>query len=146
MPADKRERTLTVANDLHSIDDLLAVMVEHDASDLHLTAGFPPVIRVKGRLVRLWDHEKLRPEEIRTLLARILSTEQQKVLETRRQIDFSHSIPGLARFRVNTYFQRGAVGAAFRLIPDKIKTLEELGLPTRLHDLAEKPRGLVLVT
>jgi twitching motility protein PilT len=77
---------------------------------------------------------------------RILSTEQQKILETRRQIDFSHSIPGLARFRVNTYFERGAVGAAFRLIPDRIKTLEELGLPTRLHELAEKPRGLVLVT
>ena len=77
---------------------------------------------------------------------RILSTEQQKVLETRRQIDFSHSIPGLARFRVNTYFQRGAVGAAFRLIPDNIKTLEQLGIPTRLYELADKPRGLVLVT
>ena len=77
---------------------------------------------------------------------RILSTEQQKVLETRRQIDFSHSIPGLARFRVNTYFQRAAVGAAFRLIPDNIKSLEQLGIPTRLYELADKPRGLVLVT
>ena len=127
--------------ELHSIDDLLAVMVERNASDLHLTAGSPPVIRVKGRLERLSDHEKLTPEEIRTLMYRILSTEQQKTLETRRQIDFSHSIPGLARFRVNAYFQRAAVGAAFRLIPDKIKTLEELGLPTRLYELADKPRG-----
>src|SRR4051794_19362412 len=132
--------------ELHSIDDLLAVMVEHDASDLHLTAGSPPVIRVKGRLVRLSDHEKLTPEQIRTLVYRILSTDQQNVLETRRQIDFSHSIPGLARFRVNTYFQRASVGAAFRLIPDQIRTLEQLGIPTRLYDLAEKPRGLVLVT
>jgi twitching motility protein PilT len=132
--------------ELHSIDDLLAVMVEHDASDLHLTAGSAPVIRVKGRLVRLSDHDELTPEDIRTLMYRILSTEQQKVLETRRQIDFSHSIPGLARFRVNTYFQRAAVGAAFRLIPDNIKSLEQLGIPTRLYELADKPRGLVLIT
>jgi twitching motility protein PilT len=130
----------------HSIDDLLTVMVEHDASDLHVTAGSAPVIRVRGRLERLPDYEQLTADEIRTLMYRILSTEQQKTLETRRQIDFSHSIPGLARFRVNAYFQRAAVGAAFRLIPDKIKTLEELGLPTRLYELADKPRGLVLVT
>jgi twitching motility protein PilT len=132
--------------ELHSVDDLLAVMVERNASDLHLTAGSPPAIRVNGRLERLPDHEQLTPEETRTMMYRVLSTEQQKTLETGRQIDFSHSIPGLARFRVNAYFQRGAVGAAFRLIPDKIKTLEELGLPTRLYELADKPRGLVLVT
>ena len=130
----------------HSIDDLLTVMVERNASDLHLTAGSPPVIRVNGRLERLPDHEQLTPEETRTMMYRVLSTEQQKTLETRRQIDFSHSIPGLARFRVNAYFQRAAVGAAFRLIPDHIKSLEELGIPTRLYELADKPRGLVLVT
>jgi twitching motility protein PilT len=130
----------------HSIDDLLGVTVERNASDLHLTAGSPPVIRVTGRLERLTDREKLTPEEIRTLMYRILSTEQQKVLETRRQIDFSHSIPGVARFRVNAYFQRDSVGAAFRLIPDEIKTLEQLGIPSRLYELADKPRGLVLVT
>jgi twitching motility protein PilT len=132
--------------ELHSIDDLLTVMVERNASDLHLAAGSPPVIRVNGRLQRLPEHEQLTPEETRTMLYRILSTEQQKTLETRRQIDFSHSIPGLARFRVNAYFQRAAVGAAFRLIPDRIKSLEELGIPTRLYELADKPRGLVLVT
>jgi twitching motility protein PilT len=130
----------------HNIDDLLTVMVERNASDLHLTAGSPPVIRVTGRLERLPDRDKLTSEEIRTLMYRILSTEQQKVLETRRQIDFSHAIPGLARFRVNTYFQRDSVGAAFRLIPDMIKTLEQLGMPTRLYELADQPRGLVLVT
>ena len=132
--------------ELHSIDDLLTVMVERNASDLHLTAGSPPVIRVNGRLERLPDHEQLTPEETRTMMYRVLSTEQQKTLETRRQIDFSHSIPGLARFRVNAYFQRAAVGAAFRLIPDNIKSLEQLGIPTRLYELADKPRGLVLVT
>jgi twitching motility protein PilT len=135
-----------VTNELHSIDDLLTVMVERNASDLHLTAGSPPVIRVTGRLERFPGHENLTPEQIRTLMYRILSTEQQKVLETRRQIDFSHSIPGLARFRVNAYYQRDSIGAAFRLIPDEIKTLEQLGIPTRLYELADQPRGLVLVT
>jgi twitching motility protein PilT len=101
---------------------------------------------VTGRLERLTDHDQLTPEQIRTLMYRILSTEQQKVLETRRQIDLSHSIPGLARFRVNAYFQRDSVGAAFRLIPDEIKTLDQLGIPSKLYELADKPRGLVLVT
>ncbi len=135
-----------MANTPLNIDDLLAVTAERGASDLHLTAGSPPVIRVNGRLERLADHDKATPEETRTMLYRILSTEQQKLLETRRQLDFSYSVPGLARFRVNTYFQRTSVGAAFRMIPTQIKPLEELGIPTRLYELAEKPRGLVLVT
>src|SRR5215470_2993206 len=133
-PLQTLERSTPVTMELHSVDDLLTVMVERNASDLHLTAGSPPVIRVTGRLERLADHDELTPEQIRTLMYRILSTEQQKVLETRRQIDFSHSIPGLARFRVNAYFQRDAVGAAFRLIPDEIKTLEQLGLPSNLYE------------
>jgi twitching motility protein PilT len=135
-----------VATELHAIDDLLAVMVERSASDLHLAAGSPPVIRVNGRLHRLPDYDKLDSEVTRELIYRILSTEQQKVLETKRQIDFSHTIPGLARFRVNAYFQRESVGAAFRLIPAQIKSLEQLAMPPRLYELADKPRGLVLVT
>src|SRR6185369_12537930 len=86
------------------------------------------------------------PADTQQLLYRILSTEQQKRLEVERQIDLSYSVSGLARFRVNIFFQRGAVGAAFRLIPYKILTLEELRLPTGLHEMAERPRGLVLVT
>jgi twitching motility protein PilT len=135
-----------VRTELHSIDELLATMVERNASDLHLTSGSPPVIRVNGRLERLADNDELTPEELRTLIYRILSTDQQNVLETRRQIDFSYSIPGVARFRVNSYFQRDSVGAAFRLIPDRIKTLEQLGIPDRLYELGDLPRGLVLVT
>ncbi len=135
-----------MTEELVSIDDLLAVVVEHGASDLHLTAGSPPVMRVVGRLERLQDYGTLEPETLRTLLYRILSTDQQKVLDTRRQLDFSHAVPGLARFRVNTYFQRGTVAAAFRLVPAKIKPLDELGMPESLYELAEKPRGLVLVT
>ncbi|HET7138347.1 MAG TPA: type IV pilus twitching motility protein PilT [Gaiellaceae bacterium] len=129
-----------------SIDELLAIMVERDASDLHMTAGSPPVIRVNGRLERLLDFEKLSPEETRSLIYRIISTEQQKFLETARSLDFAHSIPGLARFRVNAFFQRESLAAAFRMIPARIRSLQELNMPTTLYELAENPRGLVLVT
>src|SRR4051794_14002276 len=129
-----------------SIDELLTVMVEREASDLHMTAGSPPVIRVNGRIERLLDYDKLSPEETRSLIYRIISTEQQKNLETKRSLDFAHSIPGLARFRVNAYFQRESLAAAFRMIPARIRSLEEINMPTRLYELAEQPRGLVLVT
>ena len=131
---------------LYSIDDLLEQMVTRNASDLHITVGAHPVVRVRGRLEPLQDVEPLTGDMTQQLLYRILSTEQQKQLELNRQIDFAHSIPGLARFRVNVYFQRETVGAAFRLIPAEIKTLEELGIPTSLHGLTERPRGLVLIT
>src|SRR5215216_6488340 len=130
----------------NSIDELLEHMVTRNASDLHVTTGSPPVIRVRGEVERLDGYDSLTSEETQSLLYRILSSEQQKHLELNRQLDFSHSIPGLARFRVNVYFQRESIGAAFRLIPTELKTLEELGIPASLHVLAEKPRGLVLVT
>src|ERR687887_1090425 len=130
----------------NSIDELLEHMVERNASDLHVTTGTPPAIRVRGEVERLHDFDALTAEETQQLLYRILSSEQQKLLELNRQLDFSYSMPGLARFRVNVYFQRESIGAAFRLIPTELKTLEELGIPSTLHVLAEKPRGLVLVT
>src|SRR3989440_5373322 len=131
---------------LLSIDALLERMVARNASDLHVTVGTPPAMRVHGILERYQDVPDLSPEDTHQMLYRVLSTEQQKLLEINRQIDFAHSIPGLARFRVNVFFQRGTLGAAFRLIPADIKTLEELGIPTALHALTEKPRGLVLIT
>ena len=130
----------------HSIDQLLEEMVARNASDLHLSVGTPPALRVRGHIERLDEFAPLTAEETRELLYRILSTERQKQFEINRQLDFSHSIPGLARFRVNVYWQREALGAAFRLIPTEIKTLEELGIPSALHSLTDKPRGLVLVT
>jgi twitching motility protein PilT len=130
----------------NSIDELLERMVEANASDLHVTTGTPPAIRVRGEVERLQGFDALTGEQTQQLLYRILSSEQQKHLELNRQLDFSYSIPGLARFRVNVYFQRESIGAAFRLIPTELKTLEELGIPDSLHVLAEKPRGLVLVT
>jgi twitching motility protein PilT len=130
----------------NSIDELLERMVEANASDLHVTTGTPPAVRVRGEVERLDGFDAFSAEETQQLLYRILSSEQQKLLELNRQLDFSYSMPGLARFRVNVYFQRESIGAAFRLIPTELKTLEELGIPDSLHVLAEKPRGLVLVT
>jgi twitching motility protein PilT len=130
----------------YSIDDLLSRMSELDASDLHITPGVEPVVRVRGELARLEGFQKLTPDATRELVYRIMSTEQQKLLETRRSVDLAYTLPGVARFRVNVYFQRSSVGAAFRMIPTEIKSLEELGLPPQLADLAAKPRGLVLVT
>ena len=130
----------------YTIDDLLETMVALGASDLHVTVGSHPVIRLNGSLERLDDFPRLSADDTQRLLYRILSTEQQKHLEIIRQIDVSYSIPGLARFRVNVYFQRESLGAAFRMIPAELKTLEDLGLPTQLHELSKKPRGLVLVT
>src|SRR6184192_1343119 len=129
-----------------SIDALLERMVARNASDLHITVGTPPAMRVHGALERYENTPELTPEDTHQMLYRILSTEQQKLLEINRQIDFAHAIPGLARFRVNVFFQRETLGAAFRLIPTEIKTLEELGIPSSLHAFTDKPRGLVLVT
>jgi twitching motility protein PilT len=130
----------------YSIDQLLERMVSLSASDLHLSVGSPPALRRLGHLERIEDFDPMTSEDTRDLLYRILSTEQQKQLEIKRQLDFAHSIPGVARFRVNVYYQREALGAAFRLIPANIKSLEELGLSASLHQLAEKPRGLILIT
>jgi twitching motility protein PilT len=130
----------------YSIDDLLRRAHELEASDLHVTPGTEPVVRVRGKLQRLDEFEKLTPDATRELVYRILSTHQQKTLETKRNVDLAYSLPGVARFRVNAFFQRQAIGAAFRMIPSEIKSLDELGLPAQLADLAAKPRGLVLVT
>ena len=128
------------------IDELLEQMLALDASDLHLTVGTAPAFRVRGRLTPATGAKSLDAEATRQAIYSILTSEQQKQLELERQLDFAYSLPGIARFRVNAFFQRGSVGAAFRLVPGEIRTLDDLGLPPVLHTLAEKPRGLVLVT
>ena len=138
--------TTRASRDGFSIEELLEQTVSRGASDLHLTVGTPPVLRVHGRLERLDEHDPLTRDEAERLLYAILSSEQQKELETRRQVDLALSVPGLARFRVNVYFQRQSLGAAFRLIPSELKSVEDLGLPKALNEFARKPRGLVLVT
>src|SRR5256885_11595563 len=132
--------------ELTSIDDLLEQMVSLGASDLHVTVGSPPAFRVRGHIARAEGFEPFTADDTRALLYRILSSEQQKNFELKRQLDFAYAMPGVAPFRVTVYYQREAVGAAFRLIPQEIKSLEELNLPHIMHSLAEYPRGLVLVT
>jgi twitching motility protein PilT len=129
-----------------NIDALLGELVSRGGSDLHVTVGSHPVVRVHGSLQRLEEFPKLTADDTLHMLYRIMSSEQQKRLETQGQIDMSYSIPGLARFRVNAYSQRESLAAAFRLIPMELKALEELGLPPSLHKLTGKPRGLVLLT
>jgi twitching motility protein PilT len=129
-----------------SIDSLLARAVQLGASDLHITVGAAPAARLRGELASLPGDAPFDADTTRALLYRILTTEQQKRFELDRQLDFSYSVPGLARFRVNVFQQRESIAAAFRVIPDELKTLEELGLPDGLRALTMLPRGLVLVT
>src|SRR5215210_2015686 len=125
--------------------DVLLQVMEKEASDLHLTAGSPPMIRHHGKLHQL-DYPRLTPQLCREVVYSILTNEQRQRLETDWQTDFAYSIPGRARFRVNAYFQRASIGAAFRLIPHEMPELNSLGLPNGIEDFTKKPRGFVLVT
>jgi twitching motility protein PilT len=126
--------------------DVLLEVLERRASDLHITAGAQPTIRVRGRLTPLEEFPILTPTDTREVVYSILNNDQRQRLETDWQVDLAYAIPGRARFRVNAYFQRSAIGAAFRLIPDEIVGIEKLGLPPVVHDLTNKPRGFVLCT
>jgi twitching motility protein PilT len=126
--------------------EILLQVVAKKASDLHITAGAPPMIRVRGSLHPVEGMQRLTATDTREIVYAILNSSQRQRLETDWQIDFAYSIPGHARFRVNTYFQRGTIGAAFRLIPAETVPIEKLGLPPVLREFARKPRGIVLVT
>lgn len=130
--------------DIH-IDELLEVVVEKNASDLHICANSEPVVRLDGRLVRL-NYEKFTPQISQRMLYEIISDDQIQRFETTLELDFSYQLPRRARFRVNLYRDRGAVAAAFRLISSKIPTVRDLNLPPILEQLVDRPRGLVLVT
>ena len=125
---------------------LLLEVVDRRASDLHLTAGAPPMLRVRGRMAPVEGYPVLSPTDTREIVYSILTGAQRQKLENNWQLDFAYQMPGKARFRVNAYFQRSAIGAAFRLIPFEVVPLETLGLPPVVADFATKPRGLVLVT
>jgi twitching motility protein PilT len=125
--------------------DVMLEALSLEASDLHITVGTPPVIRVRGELQRL-DYAELTGQDTRDVMYSILNNDQRKRLETDLQVDFSYSIPNHGRFRVNAYQQRGTIGAAFRMIPSTILSIDDLGLPTILHEFVKKPRGFILVT
>jgi len=129
-----------------NIGELLQILVERGASDLHVTTGTYPQIRVAGRLVPLTEFEVLTPQDTQRLAYSVLNESQRQRFEEQNELDLSFGIQDLARFRCNVYRQRGAVGAAIRLIPYKIRPFEDLGLPRVVQELAERPKGLVLVT
>ncbi len=128
------------------VPELLEIVLDKGASDLHLTAGAPPTLRLHGDLVRLEQYPMLTPRGLQGMIYAILPQKMRERLEQELELDMSYALPGKARFRVNVYFQRDSLGAAFRLIPYEIKTLEELSLPSVVSDLARYPRGFVVVT
>ena len=129
----------------NKIDALLGSLVRSDASDLHLKACQPPIMRIRGDLQRFPEFMMTEDEHNATLFG-LLNEERHERLETFKEVDLSYQVDGLARFRVNMFWQRGHVGAVFRVIPHKIRTVDELGLPEVCKKIALLPRGLILVT
>jgi twitching motility protein PilT len=129
--------------DLHEV---LELVLENEASDLHLTNGLPPTLRIDGELMPIEGYAPLEQNELQRVVYGMLTQKQREQFEENLELDFSYALPGKARFRVNVYQQRGAVGAAFRLVPFAIRSAEDLGLPHVIESFARLPRGLVVVT
>jgi len=128
-----------------TIDALLKALVDKDASDLHLKAGQPPVMRVRGELVRVTELA-MSVEHHTEILMGLLNEERQERLKKEMELDLSYNLEGVSRFRVNMFWQRGQVGAVFRVIPFRIRTIDQLGMPQVCKKIAMMPRGLILVT
>lgn len=129
-----------------NLQELLRILIEQDGSDLHITAGSPPRLRLHGKLVPMPGYPSLTGVEAKQICYSILTDVQKHKFEEENELDFSFGLKGLSRFRGNLFVQRGTVAGAFRTIPFNIKSFLELGLPPILEDLSKKPRGLVLVT
>ena len=128
------------------IDELLKLMVNKGASDLHLTVPSPPVLRIDGVLIPQEDLPPLTAKDVELTLEQVANQEQRSVFDREWELDFAYSVPGLARFRVNALRQRGVMSLAFRFVPFYIPSIDEWGLPQILKELILKPRGLILVT
>lgn len=128
-----------------NIKKILEDMIAQGASDLHLKAGLPPVIRVDGKLMHL-DSTRPKPKDMEEIAEQILTPTQVERFRRTREVDFAFGVSGLARFRANFYVQRGSIAMVFRHVPVEIKSAEELGLPDIIQELALKPRGLIFVT
>lgn len=128
------------------IHQLFVQTAKRQASDLHLIAGLPAYIRLDSKLIPLPNHPPLTEEEIQTLVFSIATAEQREIITTNRELDFSYEFEGVGRFRVNVYFQKNSLAAAFRLIPNQIASIEDLSLPSICHDFAALNQGFVLVT
>ncbi len=127
------------------IVDLMRLAKKRGASDLVITVGIPPMLKIDGEFVPT-EHKKLTPQDTRRLMYAVMDEKQQRTFEERRELDFSFSLPGEGRFRINVFHQRGSVGGVMRVVPDLDKSFEELGLPKIIAELALRPRGLFLVT
>lgn len=128
-----------------TIDELFKVMVEQGASDLHLTSGAPPYLRLNGSMTAL-NYKDLSSQDVQGLLFEILTEKQRKAFIERWELDFAYTVPNIGRFRANIFMQRKGLGGVFRVIPEKIKTPAELNLPPALMNLIDCDRGLILVT
>jgi len=128
------------------LNNVLQVAIKGGASDIHLKAGLPPMFRVNGALLPLKDAKRLTPEDIARTAVGMMTPYQQQIFKERLDCDFAYGLPGVGRFRVNVFQQRSAVGMVLRVIPYKVKTIEQLMLPDGVKKLAEVHRGLVLVT
>ena len=128
------------------INDILKAGVQHGASDVHLKVGLPAVFRINGRLVPLKSPQPMRADDLRTVASAILSGEQMERFEKSHEIDCAYGVPGLGRFRVNIFMQRGTLGVVFRVIPVGVLTFDDLHLPKVLEKIAMENRGLILCT
>ena len=144
--AYQRTTTEVSEEDDISLNDLLVTVLDSGASDLHLTSGARPALRINGELIQMEDQPLLTPPVIQRVMYAALTQKQREKFEENLELDFAYSVPGRARFRVNIYRQRDALGAAFRIIPFEIKKLEDLGVPPSVANFAQLARGFVLVT
>lgn len=128
-----------------TIDELFKLMVEQGASDLHVTSGAPPYLRVHGNMVPL-NYRELTNQDVQGLIFEILSEKQKRAFVEKWELDFAYTLAGIGRFRCNIFMQRKGLGAVFRVIPEKIRTASELNLPNSVLDLIDCDRGLILVT
>ncbi len=137
--------TLSTSTLKYTMDELLRTTVECGASDLHLSVGLPPILRISGRLTPT-EYPRLQPEDTKRLIYNILNDKQKEKFEKTWELDCSHGVRGFGRFRVNVFRQRGVVGATLRAIPSSIPTRQELNLPQIVEDMVDRPHGLILVT
>ena len=128
------------------LKDLLLITIQEQASDLHISVGHPPTLRISGRLVPLVKMKTLTPEASQDFAFELMTEDQQQRFLKEKEIDFSYNFDGKARFRVNIFFQRGDISSALRLIPAKVPTIEELNLPTILHEFTTPSQGFILIT
>ena len=127
------------------LDKLLSFAVQQDASDIHLSAGNPPILRIHGTLRRL-ENTEITGSGLRSVVAEILTEKQRQTLEENLELDFAYALPNVARFRTNLFFQLRGEAAAFRTIPDRIRPLGELRAPKGIHKLCRERKGIILVT